>query len=154
MTQPLIRLSQVIYDREGVSILNDISLEVMKGKIMTIIGPNGAGKTTLLRLMLGLTQPTSGEIHRSLQIIGYMPQKLHLNPLMPLTVKRFLQLAQPYNNQLLDKKIGDVLHEVGGCHLADRFMRVLSGGELQRILLARSLILDSDLLILDERPRA
>ena len=150
MNQPLIRLSHVTYDREGVPILNDISLEVMKGKIMTIIGPNGAGKTTLLRLMLGLAQPTSGKINKSVQIIGYMPQKLHLNPLMPLTVKRFLQLAQPVNNQQLDMKIEDVLHEVGGCHLVDRFMRVLSGGELQRILLARSLMLDADLLILDE----
>lgn len=150
MTQPLIRLSNVNYDVEGVSILKDISLEVMKGKITTIIGPNGAGKTTLLRLILGLAKQTSGEIHRNIQIMGYMPQKLHLNPLMPLTVSRFLQLSQSATNQKLDKKIEGVLHEVGACHLLDRFMRVLSGGELQRVLLARSLLLDSVLLILDE----
>lgn len=150
MPQSLISLSHVHYDVEGTSILQDISLEVMKGKITTIIGPNGAGKTTLLRLMLGLANPTAGDIHRHVHLIGYMPQKIFLNPLMPLTVERFLQLSQPDNNQQLNQKIKDVLHEVGACHLENRFMRVLSGGELQRILLARSLMLNADLLILDE----
>lgn len=150
MPQSLITLSHVYYDVEGTSILQDISLEVLKGKITTIIGPNGAGKTTLLRLMLGLAKPTAGDIHRHVHLIGYMPQKLFLNPLMPLTVERFLQLSQPDNNQRLNQRIKGVLHEVGACHLENRFMRVLSGGELQRILLARALMLNADLLILDE----
>ncbi len=150
MSQSLITLSHVHYDVEGSSILQDISLEVMRGKITTIIGPNGAGKTTLLRLMLGLAKPSAGNIHRHVHLIGYMPQKLFLNPLMPLTVGRFLQLSHPDNNDRLDQKIKSVLHEVGACHLEDRFMRVLSGGELQRVLLARALILNTDLLILDE----
>lgn len=147
---PLIELDHVDYQMDGQSILKDISLTIDKGKITTIIGPNGAGKTTLLRLMLGLNSPTSGQIKRSIKAVGYMPQKVQLNPLMPLSVERFLQLTQVQNNKTFDIIINDVLHEMGACHLLHRQMRVLSGGELQRIMLVRSLLLDPELLVLDE----
>lgn len=146
----LIELDHVDYHVDGQVILKDISLEVEKGKITTIIGPNGAGKTTLLRIMLGLNKPTSGTIIKSVGAVGYMPQKLQLNPLMPLSVERFLQLTQVQKNKTFNGQIDEVLHEMGACHLLHRQMRVLSGGELQRVMLVRSLLLDPELLILDE----
>lgn len=150
MSEPLIELKDVFYTLEGRDILSAVTLSVESGRIMTIIGPNGAGKTTLLRLMLGFIPPTQGMIHRSVGVIGYMPQKLTLNPLLPLTVRRFLQLSQPHSNRNLNDRIDEILHEVGACHLSESFMTVLSGGEMQRVLLARSLMLDAALLILDE----
>lgn len=150
MTKTLIDLKNISYGVDGLKILEDVSLIITSGKITTIIGPNGAGKTTLLRLILGLIQPSSGQIRRTMKSVGYMPQKLSLNPLMPMTVERFLQLAQPYSNRSLKDHVNAVLHDVGGCHLKDRFMRVLSGGELQRVLLARALMLEPEILVLDE----
>ncbi|WP_084676033.1 metal ABC transporter ATP-binding protein [Candidatus Paracaedibacter acanthamoebae] len=135
----------------GAPILSDINLTISKGKITTIIGPNGAGKTTLLKLMLGLAKPSSGKIHHLAKVrVGYVPQKLKLNPLLPVTVERFLQLASPLGNKILAEKINRVLHDVGACHLKQRWMRELSGGETQRILLVRALMQDPDLLVLDE----
>lgn len=135
----------------GTPILNDINLTISKGKITTIIGPNGAGKTTLIKLMLGLLQPVTGKIVRARNIqVGYLPQKLNLNPLLPLTVERFLQLASPEHNKNIAAKIDRILHEVGGCHLKNSWMHGLSGGETQRILLARALMQNPDLLVLDE----
>jgi zinc transport system ATP-binding protein len=135
----------------GFPILSDINLTISKGKITTIIGPNGAGKTTLLKLMLGLEKPRSGKVHHLAKVrVGYVPQKLRLNPLLPVTVERFLQLASPLSNKLLAEKINQVLHTVGACHLKQRWMRELSGGETQRILLVRALMQDPDLLVLDE----
>nr|WP_010301390.1 metal ABC transporter ATP-binding protein [Candidatus Odyssella thessalonicensis] len=148
----LIELTDVIYAvSPGMPILNDINLTIYKGKITTIIGPNGAGKTSLIKLMLGLYKPTAGLIqrHKGLKI-GYVPQKLKLNPLLPITVERFLELATPQNNKKLGREIEQVLHKVGSCHLRMRRMQVLSGGETQRILLARALLQNPDLLVLDE----
>lgn len=147
---PLITLDDVEYTVDNRLILSDITLSIERGKITTIIGPNGAGKTTLLRLILGLSSPSAGRIKKHVQTIGYMPQKLQLNPFLPLTVKRFLRLTQANSTKSLEEKIQTVLHEVGGCHLTDSRMSTLSGGELQRVMLARSLLLDPELLILDE----
>lgn len=147
MTQPVITLKNVTYK----TILSEINLNIIRGQITTIIGPNGAGKTTLIKLILGLIQPTSGDVtkHDTL-VFGYLPQNLKLNPLMPMTVERFLQLATTEINKNLTHKIKTVLHQVGGCHLKSRSMHVLSGGEMQRVLLARTLMMDPDVLILDE----
>lgn len=132
-------------------ILQAINLTISKGKITTIIGPNGAGKTTLLKLMLDLLQPTFGVIERDQSMrVGYLPQQLKLNPLLPITVERFLQLQSSGSNAVLAPKIDNILHQVGGCHLKNRWMRVLSGGEMQRVLLARALMQSPDLLVLDE----
>ena len=147
MTTPAITLKDVTYQ----SILSGINLTITKGKITTIIGPNGAGKTTLLKLILKLIQPTSGHVNRNPDLIfGYLPQKLKLNPLMPMTVERFLQLATTQTNKTLQERLKQALHQVGGCHLKSRSMHVLSGGEIQRVLLARTLMQNPDVLILDE----
>jgi zinc transport system ATP-binding protein len=142
----LIEAEQVTY-REGTRlILADISLILHKEQIVSIVGPNGAGKTTLLKILLGLLKPTSGKITTSPNLrIGYMPQRLQVDPLFPLTVKRFLQLGQA------DVSLEKTLVEVGVKHqILDNPLYTLSGGELQRVLLARALLRQPELLVLDE----
>jgi zinc transport system ATP-binding protein len=128
-------------------ILHQVGLQLAPGEILTIIGPNGAGKTTLVRIALGLLQPTSGLVKRRSNIrVGYMPQRLHLDPTFPISVKRFLNMAGA--NQ--PEKVTSVLGEVGATDVFNSTMQSLSGGELQRVLLARALLRDPDLLVLDE----
>jgi zinc transport system ATP-binding protein len=128
-------------------VLQDISLSVSKGQIVTLIGPNGAGKTTLVRILLGLLKPDSGELSsiESLRI-GYMPQKVHIEATLPLTVQRFLQLANNSDPVLL----AATLDELNILHLQHHQLVSISGGELQRVLLARALLRSPQLLILDE----
>lgn len=131
----------------GKEILRGVSLGVCRGEILTIIGPNGGGKTTLLRIMLGLLNPDQGQVTRTPGLrIGYMPQRLTFDPVMPLTVRRFMTLATPQPETALIK----VLEEVGAAALLNSPMQSLSGGELQRVLMARALLREPDLLALDE----
>ena len=128
-------------------ILENISLTIEEGQIVTLIGPNGAGKTTLVRIALGLLRPDSGSIyHRPALRIGYMPQRVHIEPTLPLTVNRFLQLANRQDKTLLS----DTLEELKISHLEGQQLTAISGGELQRVLLARALLRKPELLILDE----
>ena len=124
-----------------------IDLTLRRGEITSLIGPNGAGKSTLLRLILGIIEPSSGYVERTPGLrIGYVPQKLQIDPTLPITVSRFLALSS--SKDIQGRKY--VLQEVGAAHLADRALQELSGGELQRVLLARALLRDPDLLVLDE----
>jgi len=128
-------------------ILENISLTIEEGQIVTLIGPNGAGKTTLVRIALGLLQPDSGAIyHRPALRIGYMPQKVQVEPTLPLTVSRFLQLANRHDRELL----GTTLSDLKISHLQHHQLTSISGGEMQRVLLARALLRKPELLILDE----
>jgi len=128
-------------------ILENISLTIEEGQIVTLIGPNGAGKTTLVRVALGLLHPDSGTIyHRPKLRIGYMPQRVHVEPTLPLTVNRFLQLANRQDTELLSNTLKDL--KIG--HLEAQQLTSISGGELQRVLLARALLRKPQLLILDE----
>lgn len=128
-------------------LLQQIGFQLRSGEILTIIGPNGAGKTTLVRVALGLQQPSSGQVFRKKEIrIGYMPQRLHIDPIFPLTVKRFLAMTGP----LQSEQVFSLLHEVGAAQVYGSPLQNLSGGELQRVLLARALIRAPDLLVLDE----
>ncbi len=145
MTQ-LIAANGVNYAKQGRAILSDVSLKVDSGEILTLIGPNGAGKTTMTRLLLGLAKPDSGSIDRNPQLrIGYMPQKFVVDPHLPITVERFLKLAR---NQRL--AITDVTRELAINHLLKQPIQGVSGGELQRVLLARALLGEPNLLVLDE----
>ncbi len=128
-------------------VLQHVSVKVHEGEVVTLIGPNGAGKTTLVRIMLGLVKPQSGHVQRRDGLrIGYMPQKLHIEPTLPITVRRFLELARHAGKTPID----DVLEEVRIGHLLDQQMRAISGGEMQRVLLARALTQAPQLLVLDE----
>ncbi|WP_086874065.1 zinc ABC transporter ATP-binding protein ZnuC [Kosakonia pseudosacchari] len=128
-------------------VLSDISLNLRAGKILTLLGPNGAGKSTLVRVVLGLVAPDSGLIKRDKTLrIGYVPQKLHLDATLPLTVGRFMRLRP-------DTRKDDIipaLKRVQAAHLVDAPMQKLSGGETQRVLLARALLNRPQLLVLDE----
>lgn len=135
----------VRYNRRN--ILEGIDLEIGEDEIVTLIGPNGAGKTTLVRVMLGLIKPTAGTIQRKSGLnIGYMPQRLQLPETLPLTVARFLRLSRIQDQQHYE----GLVEELSIKHLLDSPMIKLSGGETQRVLLARALIKKPQLLVLDE----
>ncbi|MFQ5784711.1 MAG: zinc ABC transporter ATP-binding protein ZnuC [Alphaproteobacteria bacterium] len=128
-------------------VLNDVALSVGAREIVTLIGPNGSGKTTLVRVVLGLLKPDRGRVFRRPDArIGYMPQRLVIDDTLPLTVGRFLALGVRSSRT----GIADVLEEVGTPGLAGRAIQRLSGGELQRVLLARALLREPDFLVLDE----
>lgn len=128
-------------------VLSDISLSLCPGKILTLLGPNGAGKSTLVRVVLGLIAPDSGNIKRDKGLrIGYVPQKLHLDATLPLTVGRFLRLRPGARKE----ELIPALKRVQAAHLIDAPMQKLSGGETQRVLLARALLNRPQLLVLDE----
>lgn len=128
-------------------VLEHVDLTVRRGEIVTLIGPNGSGKTTLVRAVLGLLTPDAGRIRRRDGLsIGYVPQRLQVDPAMPMTVRRFLCLPRPRPEADLRR----TLDEVGAAYLIEQSIQGLSGGEIQRLLLARALLRDPDLLVLDE----
>ncbi len=128
-------------------VLNDVSLSLHPGKILTLLGPNGAGKSTLVRVVLGLISPTSGTLTRKPGLrIGYVPQKLHLDATLPLTVSRFMRLKPGVKKA----DILPALDRVHAVRLLDQPMQRLSGGENQRVLLGRALLNRPQLLVLDE----
>lgn len=131
----------------GRQVLESVELDLHAGEIVTLIGPNGAGKTTLVRVILGLLKPDAGRVYRTHGLtIGYMPQRLHFPDNLPLTVDRFLQLARPAHSGSIDAVAGELAIR----HLLHNPMQTLSGGEQQRVLLARALLRVPDLLVLDE----
>lgn len=131
----------------GTRVLYDVSLRVDRGEIVTIVGPNGSGKTTLLRTIVGALTPTSGRIARAPGlVVGYLPQRLHIDPTLPITVERFLRLPGGASRA----EIATALARSGTTELARRQMSKLSGGQLQRVLLARALVAKPHLLLLDE----
>lgn len=128
-------------------ILDGVDVSIDRAEIVCLIGPNGAGKSTLVRTLLGLIKPQAGTVSRRPGLrIGYMPQHLTLDPIMPLSVRRFLTLTQ----RATEEAMQEALTEVGSAHLIDAEMVNLSGGERQRVMLARAMLRRPDLLILDE----
>ena len=143
----LLRADNVSVTRQGKTILKGVSLEVKKHDFITIIGPNGAGKSMLLKCLMGFYTPDSGTVTRQNPIkTGYVPQRLIADRTLPITVKRFLRLGKTIDYSTFDKTISDT--EIAP--LLEQALFHLSGGELQRVLLARSLMDNPDLLILDE----
>lgn len=145
--QTLINADNISLEIDQRQILNNISLQIKAEQIVTLIGPNGAGKTSLVKIALGLIKPTTGRVETKKGLrIGYMPQRLHIDQSMPVSVERFLKLAVNANNN----EINNALGEVGADSLRHSQLFSLSGGELQRVLLARALIQEPQLLVLDE----
>ena len=125
--------------------LSDVSLRIEPSEIVTIVGPNGSGKTSLLRAIIGAVKPLSGSIVQASNLkIGYVPQKLHIDDTLPITVSRFLKLP----GGLAD--VDYALKQAGVPELEKEQLSQLSGGQFQRVLLARALIGKPDLLLLDE----
>lgn len=143
----LILLDNISVQYNNKAVLSNIHVSIKKGEITTLIGPNGAGKSTLVKVMLGLVKTYSGTVTKRKNLsIGYVPQKLRLNDSLPLTVDRFLRLAGRYSTQ----ERMESLRLVGAESLYKNDMHKLSGGENQRVLLARALLQRPDLLVLDE----
>ena len=131
----------------GNKVLSDVHMAVRKGEIVTLIGPNGSGKSTLVRLVLGLLEPDRGRVFLKPGLrIGYMPQRLVIDDALPLTVDRFLRLGGTATRPARLAALG----EVAAARLADSPIQKISGGEMQRVLLARALLREPDLLVLDE----
>jgi zinc transport system ATP-binding protein len=143
----LIELRAVTVRRDERAILDAVDLVVREGELVTVIGPNGAGKTTLVKVALGLLAPSAGTVRRREGLrIGYAPQALAIDRAMPLDVLGFLELGGRRPGAELEA----ALAEVGASGLERRQMRALSGGELRRVLLARALLREPELLVLDE----
>lgn len=129
------------------AVLQDIDLTIEPGEIVTVVGPNGSGKSTLLRVIIGALSPIAGTAEQRPGLrIGYVPQRLHIDPHLPLTVRRFLVLPTRPDRQEVD----EALTRAGVPELYGRQMTRLSGGQFQRVLLARALIARPDILVLDE----
>jgi zinc transport system ATP-binding protein len=131
----------------GAAVLEGVSVAIEPGEIVTLVGPNGSGKSTLVKAMLGVISPDRGQVVRSRGLrIGYVPQRLHIDANLPMTVARFLSLPrrQPAG------KVAAALTRAGVPGLEARQMTELSGGQFQRVLLARALLTDPQILVLDE----
>ena len=131
----------------GNTVLSNVDLAVNEHEIVTLIGPNGSGKSTLVRLVLGLLEADRGQVFlRPGLRIGYMPQRLVIDDSLPLTVDRFLRLGGTASRRARMAALG----ETAVSRLADSPIQKISGGEMQRVLLARALLREPDLLVLDE----
>lgn len=143
----LIETVGVSVERSGHTVLENIHLRVGRGEIVTLVGPNGSGKTSLLRVLMGALQPIRGKVIRSPQLeVGYVPQRLNLEIMLPMTVERFMHLPvkQPSNS------VYEALEKTGAASLINRQVMRLSGGQFQRVLMARALLREPNLLLLDE----
>lgn len=146
----LLSAHHISHDFDGQTVLQDISLQIHQGEVITLIGPNGAGKSTLLKILLGLMKPSSGSIWRSKNLrIGFMPQKIQIDQTLPMTVQRFLELAQSNaHHHLMERE--QILQDLNIKRLLNKPIQKISGGEMQRVLLARALYTQPQLLVLDE----
>lgn len=143
----LVGLEKVSVRLDGQLVLHDVDLEIGSGEIVTIVGPNGSGKSTLLKAIVGAVAIDTGVLkHKSGLRIGYVPQKLSIDPTLPMTVARFLSLPRRQNKKAID----EALERAGAQGLNARHMSDLSGGQFQRVLLARALLERPEILILDE----
>ncbi|MFD1912874.1 metal ABC transporter ATP-binding protein [Halodurantibacterium flavum] len=131
----------------GAPVLAQVNFALSQGEIVTVVGPNGSGKSTLLRALLGIQAASEGRVARKPGLrVGYVPQRLHIDPALPMTVRRFLSLPRP----VTDDRAEAALTRTGVAGLGGRQMTGLSGGQFQRVLLARALLSEPEVLVLDE----
>jgi len=146
-TDLLLRGTGLCLSYNGRKILDGVDIQVSKGEVVTVVGLNGCGKSTLVRVLLGLTRVDAGTVwHRSGLRIGYTPQRMRLDPIMPMPVARYLRLGGRYD----DHRLSQALLEVELDSTLNTQTSALSGGEFNRVALARALLRDPDILVLDE----
>ena len=127
-------------------LVQGVSLQVEKGKIVTLIGPNGSGKSTTAKIALGIYKKIEGTVEKFTNKVGYVPQKISIDWTLPLRVNDFMVLTENLKSETID----EALSLTGVIHLKDKNLGDLSGGEFQRVLLARAISKKPDLLVLDE----
>lgn len=154
-TQNIIEVKDITKKFGDVLALHNISFTVKKGEMLAIIGPNGSGKSTLMHILLGLETATKGrvKIHspHGIRDVGYVPQRFFFDRSIPITVGEFLELQGCKKKEHAHKhSIGIALRSVGADHLLKQKLGTLSGGQLQRVLIARALLHEKQILILDE----
>ena len=142
----LVRLNNAGFHQNGKWLVEGVSLDVEKGKIVTLIGPNGSGKSTTAKIALGIYKNIEGQVEKFTNNIGYVPQKISIDWTLPLRVKDFMLLTDNLKDDILD----EALTLTGVKHLRDNNLGNLSGGEFQRVLLARAISKKPELLVLDE----
>ena len=167
MEEPIIEVKNVSFSYPPLEVLEDVNLTVKKGEFLAIIGPNGGGKTTLLKIILGLLKPPKGEIYiagkrieelgKWRNKIGYVPQTAQIDYTFPITVEEFVMTGRfgliglgkrprPYDWKMVQKALKEVKME----NWSKKQIGELSGGQRQKILIARSLASEPEILILDE----
>ena len=142
----LVRLKDAGFRIKNKWLVKGVSLQIKKGKIVTLIGPNGSGKSTTAKIALGIYKKIDGEVEKYTNKVGYVPQKISIDWTLPLRVNDFMVLTE----NLRDEDINEALSLTGVIHLKDKNLGELSGGEFQRVLLARAISKKPDLLVLDE----
>lgn len=142
----LIKLENASVQKNKKILVKDISLTVKQGEIVTLIGPNGSGKTTTAKMALGIYKNLNGSVNRFTDQIGYVPQKVVIDWTLPIRVNDFMQLTSKLNNNQMD----EALNFTGVNHLKNKNINELSGGEFQRVLIARAIAKKPELLVLDE----
>ena len=142
----LVKLNEVGFQQNEKWLVKGVSLKVERGKIVTLIGPNGSGKSTTAKIALGIYKNIEGQVEKFTNNIGYVPQKISIDWTLPLRVKDFMLLT----DNLKDDALDEALTLTGVKHLKDKNLGNLSGGEFQRVLLARAISKKPELLVLDE----
>ena len=142
----LVKLKQAGLRISNKWLVKGVSLQIEKGKIVTLIGPNGSGKSTTAKIALGIYKKIEGEVEKYTNKVGYVPQKITVDWTLPLRVSDFMVLTE----NLKENDVNEALSMTGVIHLKDKNLGDLSGGEFQRVLLARAISKKPDLLVLDE----
>ena len=142
----LVKLNQAGFKIKDKWLVKGVSLQIEKGQIVTLIGPNGSGKSTTAKIALGIYKNIDGDVEKYTNKVGYVPQKISIDWTLPLRVKDFMVLTE----NLKDEDINEALSLTGVIQLKNKNLGDLSGGEFQRVLIARAISKKPDLLVLDE----